>query len=468
MGIIDERTIRTVANEHWNWTIRIEYTEDDTEYKVTVTASLTGDRYYDYNIDLVSTDIWWELRFDGTNKEIKRLYYSNGQHQKLPAGTYGPYTLTKTYNKIDGAQYKNVSVQAWCSANVDINMLGIASPYTVSFTIPSGYTAPSNFKINPTSSGTNSITTTASWTSGLHPPKTPTATISINNNTGDITESGKSVEIKNLSSNTKYTVSGKLYDGKTTVYPETNDIEYWTHPIINDPTLTRRSGYEHSIIDVTVLASVASDYDQFAYKLDNGKWTGWTTDKTHSFTGLSENTKYTVYVKMKNTSSGYESAEKSASITTWYNPVSNLNVVLVNKWYWYMEIKSSYKYNGSISKFEFAVGNDEDWMDKGTTNLHSRGSTTPGWEKNLKYNTTYTCWVRLTDNHGRQYKTTADFKTLDERPLYVGNELREVKLIQPDGTVKYITPNLLSVVQPNGTVVNMNKIINNDSRTEYK
>lgn len=449
----------------WKWNLVIKSTEDDTTYTVTVTATLSGTTTF--NLDLMEADIWWSLSFDGTTKEVLRVYRSNGRYQDLAAGTYGSYTLTKTYNKIDGEQYKNVSVNVHGSANVYTNMLGI-TPFNVSFTIPSGYTAPSNFKISPTSSSTNSITTTASWTSGLHPPKTPTATISINNNTGDITESGKSVEIKKLSSNTKYTVSGKLYDGKTTVYPETNNIEYWTYPIINNPVLTRRSGYEHSIIDVSVSANVASDYDQFAYKLGNGSWTNWTTDKTHSFTGLSENTTYTVYVKMKNTSSGYESAEKSASITTWYNPVSNLNVVLVNRWYWYMEIKSSYKYNGSISKFEFAVGNDEDWVNKGTTNLHSRGSTTPGWEKNLKYNTTYTCWVRLTDNHGRIYNKTADFKTLDERPLYVGNELREVKLIQPDGTVKYITPNLLSVVQPNGTVVNMNKIINNDSRTEYK
>lgn len=329
-------------------------------------------------------------------------------------------------------------------------------------TAPICYTAPKDFSISATSSDTNSITVKANWTEGT---KSSTVTVSAGNANGTIKTIGGTTTLSNLNSNTNYSISGSLSDDKTSLSASTT---CWTYPIINDPTLTRRSGFEHNTIDVSVSASVASDYDQFEYKLGNGSWTNWTTDKTHSFTGLSENTTYTVYVKMKNTSSGYESAEKSASITTWYNPLSNISVVLVNRWYWYMVIKSSYKYNGFISKFEFAVGNDEDWVDTGTTNLHSRGSTTPGWEKNLKYDTTYTCWVRITDNHGRIYQTTADFKTLDERPLYVGNELREVKLIQPDGTVKYITPNLLSVVQPNGTVVNMNKIINNDSRTEYK
>ncbi len=449
----------------WQWHLVIESTENDTTYTVTVTATLTGS--VTFNLDLMEADIWWTLSFDGTNKEVLRVYLSNGRYQDLNSGTYGPYTLTKTYNKIDGEQYKNVSVNVHGSANVYTNMLGI-TPFNVSFTIPSGYTAPSNFKISPTSSTTNSITTTASWTSGLHPPKTPTATISINNNTGDIIESGKSVEIKNLSSNTKYTVSGILKDGKSEIKPVTNNIEYWTHPIINTPSLTRRSGSEHNTIDVSVSASVASNYDQFAYKLGNGSWTNWTTDKTHSFDSLSENTTYTVYVKMKNTSSGYESAEKSASITTWYNPISNLSVVLVNRWYWYLAIKASYKYNGSITKFEFAIDDKQAWQNKGTTNSYSRGSTTPGANGNLKYNTLYGCWAKLTDNHGRTAEAHVYYSTLDERPLYVGNELREVKLIQPDGTVKYITPNLLSVVQPNGTVVNMNKIINNDSRTEYK
>lgn len=347
-------------------------------------------------------------------------------------------------------------------STVGANNFAWGGRFSSDVTAPVYYTAPKDFSITTTSSDTNSITVKANWTEGT---KSSTVTVSTGDAKGTIKTIGGTTTLSNLKSNTNYSISGSLSDGKTSLSASTTR---WTYPIINSPSLTRRSGSEHNTIDVSVSANVASNHDQFAYKLGNGSWTDWTADKTHSFTGLSENTTYTVYVKMKNTSSGYESAEKSSSITTWYNPVSNLSVVLVNRWYWYMLIKSSYKYNGSISKFEFAIGNDQSLQNKGTTNSHSRGSTTPGASGNLSYDTTYTCKVKLTDNHGRTYQTSAEFKTLDERPLYVGDKLREVKLIQPDGTVKYITPNLLSVVQPNGTVINMNKIINNDSRTEYK
>ena len=88
-------------------------------------------------------------------------------------------------------------------------------------------------------------------------------------------------------------------------------------------------------------------------------------------------------------------------------------------------------------------------------------TTTGGATNNLKYNTDYNCSIRLTDNHGRtaEVKNTV-YKTLDERPLHVNGSLKEVKVIKPDGTVTYITPDLLSVILENGTTVNMNDIIN--------
>lgn len=449
----------------WQWHIVIDSSETDTQYTLTVTATLTGST--PFSLDLMQNDIWWTLNFDGSSKEVLRVYLANGRFQTLSAGTYGPYTLTKTYNKIDGEQAKNVSVSVTGSATVYTNMLGI-TPHNVSFTIPSGYIAPSNLVINPTNSTTNSITTTASWKEGLHPPTTPTATITIGGKTGNITTSGGSTTISGLNSNTKYSVSGSLNDGKTTITPANNNIPYWTYPIINTPVLSLRSGSEHNTIDVSVTASIESQYDQFAYKINSNSWSSWTSNKSYSFSGLSENTEYTITVKMRNTQSSYESAEKTAKIRTWYNPISNLSVVLKNKWFWYLQIGCSFNYNGTITKYEYAVGDDEKWVDKGTTNIHSRGSATPGASSNLNYNTDYNCWVRLTDNHGRTAQASAVFKTLDERPLYVDGQLREVKVIDSNGTVTYVTPNLLSVVKEDGTLVNMNKIINNDNRTQFQ
>ena len=56
---------------------------------------------------------------------------------------------------------------------------------------------------------------------------------------------------------------------------------------------------------------------------------------------------------------------------------------------------------------------------------------------------------------------------MDERPLYINGQLRETKLIRPDGSVIYVTPNLLSAITSDNKVVNMNKIINNDDRLTF-
>lgn len=389
-----------------------------------------------------------------------------------PAGTLYTHNLTLTLPK--GTEDKTVNVYFGVAVQSTYywDTFAPSADISIGVKVPSKYKAVSGLKMSSSEIGTNSFKISASWTNGVQSDGRVYVKTNKTGNTEKLIDDSPVVFDYNndrISSNTYYTVTGRLCDAThSTSSFETASLNLWTYPIINDPSLSLKSGSEHNTINVSVSPSIASEYDQFSYKLGNGSWTSWTNSKTHSFSSLSENTTYTVYVKMKNTSSGYESSVKSKSIVTWYNPISNLSVVLVNRWFWYLAIKASYSYNGTISKFEFKIGDDQGLQNKGTTNAYSRGSTTPGANGNLSYDTNYNCQAKLTDNHGRTAQANIQFKTLDERPLYVGNELREVKLIQPDGTVKYITPNLLSVVQPNGTVVNMNKIINNDSRTEYK
>lgn len=555
MATIYDQTIGVIDYpQYWQWHIVITSVETSTQYKVTVSATLTGTT--SFSLDLQSKDIWWTINFDGSSAEAFRVYRSNGQYQTLNPGTYGPYTLTKTYDKSSsGPVGKNVSVSVTGSATYYTNMLGITDQ-SVSFTIPTGYKAPSGFSISVDSNTSTSVKVKASWTNGT---KSATSTISIGNKSVNISNGGTG-EITGLTPNTSYSISGSLTDGTTTLtasttvltdivspsswttatsntnsitvaatssnggnfkyqyriqkngswsswqdsgtfgslssntnYPlqarcintdnsntsGTLDGSMWTYPVINTPSLSLKSGSEHNTINVSVSASVASNYDQFAYKLGNGSWSSYTTSKSHSFGSLSGNTKYTIYVKMKNTSSSYESAEASASITTWYNPLTGLTVNLVNRWFWYLQINCSYTYSGTITKYEFAIGDDQAWQIK-SGNSYSRGSINPGASGNLAYNTDYGCWVKLTDNYGRTYSYTGQgttyefanarkvFKTLDERPLYVNGALREVKVIKPDGSVHYITPNLLTVVKPDGSTTNMNKIINNDNRTSYQ
>lgn len=268
-----------------------------------------------------------------------------------------------------------------------------------------------------------------------------------------------------LSSNTRYSIQVRAVSNTGGGTSGALDGALWTYPVIGGLNVSLVSGKEHDAISATSYAQVSSGNDSFQFRL-NYNYTGWqTVGKTWS--GLSGHTTYTIGVTVRNNTSGYQSAEVTKQITTWYDPLTNLRVNLVNRWFWYLLINSSYSYGGSISKFEFDIGG-QGYQNKGTSNSHSRGTTSPTGSPKLAYNTNYTCKVRVTDNHGRQYTASATYKTLDERPLYVNGVLREVKLIKSDGSVHYVTPNLLSVVQSNGTVTNMNKIINNDDRTAYR
>ena len=269
-----------------------------------------------------------------------------------------------------------------------------------------------------------------------------------------------------LSSNTNYSIQARAVSNTGGGTSGALSGSRWTYPVIGSLTVSLQSGQEHDRINASAAASVSSSYDQYSFAINSNSWQTYGGSSTY-WSGLNGNTTYTIWVKMRNTASGFESASVSRQITTWHDPLTNLKVNLVNRWFWYLLVNCSYTYTGTISKFQFDIGG-QGYQNKGTSNSHSRGTTSPTGSPKLAYNTNYTCKVRVTDNHGRQYTASATYKTLDERPLYVNGVLREVKLIKSDGSVHYVTPNLLSVVQSNGTVTNMNKIINNDNRTEYR
>lgn len=330
------------------------------------------------------------------------------------------------------------------------------------------YTAPSGYGLEVTEQTTNYITVKHNWTAGSV-NNYPTSTITIKSSDNSYTETktvnrGSSASFTGLASNTQYTIVGVANDGTTNL---TKTINAWTKPVIGNLALALAQGLEHDKINAAATAQNISSYDQYSFKLNDGSYSAYSATNAIDYSSLNGNTQYTVTVKLKNTSSGFESAEVSKTITTWHDPISNLKVSLMNRWFWYLQINSSHTYTGTISKYEFAIGN-EGYQNRSTTNSYSKGSTTGGASGNLNYNTDYVCKVRLTDNHGRTAEASATFKTMDERALYVNGELREVKVIKPDGSITYITPNLLSVVKPNGTLTNMNQIINNDSRTEFK
>ena len=85
--------------------------------------------------------------------------------------------------------------------------------------------------------------------------------------------------------------------------------------------------------------------------------------------------------------------------------------------------------------------------------IYSSGSPSGGY---INYSFSTDVWYHLVVSYSN-----------NKGYLYVNGTLREVKVIKPDNSVIYITPNLLTVVKPDGSTVNMNKIINNDDRTSY-
>lgn len=287
----------------------------------------------------------------------------------------------------------------------------------------------------------------------------------------------------NMASNSYYKITGTISDGTKTL---TDTIYRWTKPKIlaSGLSVSLKKGSEHDVIIATAEAANPTPYDQFNFSKDGGKtWTGWTDrakSATHTFSGLAENTKYEIAFKMRNArkeGSDYWDTEFyagginsptviSKSLTTWYDPISELIPKLTIQEYWKLGIKADVTYNGTISSYQFKIykkdSTEPAYTSESSTNSYSKGTSTGGNSSNLVYNTDYICKVKVKDNHGRTKEATATYKTLDERPLYVNGTLREVKLIKSDGTVKYITPNLLSVIKSNGTVVTMDDIINPD------
>lgn len=332
------------------------------------------------------------------------------------------------------------------------------------------YFAPKDADITFVSSTNNSITLKPTWTSGMYPSiETATIQVSTTSNFSNIVKTvtgnkNTAITINGLDSNSKYYYRVSINDTKTTINTNNKEQSCWTLPEANNVVVTLKSGSEYNTINVSGSVSIASSYDQYRFKLgSNGTWSSWSSTKYVSYPNLVENTLYTVYMEMKNTNSGYV-ISNNGSATTWYNPLTDFIINLKDVWFWYLAINCSYAYSGNIVKYEFAIG-DESFKNTGT-NYHSRGTRNINDYFNnsvekLKYNTDYSCKVRLTDNHNRTYTTSTTFRTYDERPFYVNNNLKEVKVIKSNGTVAPITPDLVTVLKSNNNIITMNEIINN-------
>ena len=416
------------------------------------------------------------------------MMYNDGSYEEMgkihgSSSMYSPgaqYSISGRLSQYGGKSSGNIYM--YCnSQDVGVADCTIGAGSYPGIVIVSGitfYRAPSGVWARVNSSTHNSFNVTVGWTQGTN-GATAYATdvasagrdVSIGTNPGGSTGNTKADAIPNK----EYGIYAWVHDGTSQVFGLSN-YKYWTHPYLENPTLSLVSGNEHDQIKVVANNNYKSNYDKYAFKLDDGSWTDWQDSNEYIFSRsnyptILGMTNHTIYTKVKNTSSNFESVNQpSASITTWYDPIYDLSVLLINRWFWYLEINSQVDYQGgyeNITKYEFDIGS-QGYTDKGTNNTYNRGSIDPKASNKLNYNTDYLCKVRVTDNHGRTKEASATYRTLDERPLYVNGVLREVKIIKSDGSIEYVTPNLLTVVKSDGTTVNMNKIINNDNRTSYQ
>lgn len=540
--LVNNKAFDTVnGGGYWKWYITIVSSEDDDNFYLDITTYFMGPSGGSATANLVSKDIWWNFNIDNSSVgEVWRLYYSNGQYQSLTGGIkYGNKTIRKTYAKGNSAQDKTISYNVSSSASIDTNLFGTTTNGSVSFTIPAGYTAPSNFKISESSKTTTSATIKATWTPGN---KAATATITCNGSSKNITSSGGTVTFSSLTPNTNYTITSSLNDGvlssplsdslsittnlaapsswssvSSTVSsitaiatsPNGGSFNYqyrinngdwqnsgvfnnlaantqytvetrcsngntttssisttiWTYPapIIFYELIPDK---EDSEADIFINSSVNSGYDQFSYSINDGAWSDWSTQTEINLTGLTENTNYIISAKINNTSSKLISDVVTIQFTTWHSPLTNLTIEQLDKWFWLLKVQSLFDYSGSISKYEYAFG-DENYVESAES-VYIRGSADDSFVNNLEDNTTYICKARLTDEHGRVYTAENSFTTLDERPLFINGELKELKIIDTNNNIIIISPNLLTIIQENGNIVNMNKIINNDERITYE
>lgn len=265
---------------------------------------------------------------------------------------------------------------------------------------------------------------------------------------------GTSSTFYELDDNTKYTFYARCKNTSTKETSDSISIEYWTHPILDDIGISLVPKEEHSSFTVTAKTRTNSSYMEYFYTCSAGN-KGW-TGSSATWENLTGHTTYTVVVKSKNTTSGFESATRSVSITTWHNPLSGFSVEVTNRWYYELSAKCSFSYSGTATIY-MAIGDDQNWTDKEHSSgvIHTRDGLSP--------NTLYNIWAYIQDEHGRIYgnkseKITTAY-TLDDRSLYANGILKH---LYANGILK--TPDKVYVIQGDGTKICMNKIINNDPR----
>lgn len=175
---------------------------------------------------------------------------------------------------------------------------------------------------------------------------------------------GTSYTIKNLSPNNLYSIQARVASSL-----ETNDtpytIESWTVPQAA-LELKLLKGSEHNTI-VATASSISSDSQiKYIFRLDSNAYNTSDYNKNlpnpREFTNLKGHSTHTISVKSKNMVSGLESAEVSKSIQTWYDPIYSLSTTLVNRWYWLLDIKAAFNYQGgpeNIKSYQFSILADQ-------------------------------------------------------------------------------------------------------------
>lgn len=383
----------------------------------------------------------------------------------------GPATFTMTVPKTTSSQ--NITVYFGSAIQSTYFWTRLAGSSSFSYTIPSSYKAPTFKSGYPkiTNVETKSFTVVAAWNNG-------TATAKAYCKATGVSPAHQLADYNSTTGEYSFTYNGVLnsnwhYDD-INVYLADNEgpavtkiLKQWTRPMPPSISATPVQNSEYnSIIATATFSNNPTGKEKFMFKKTAGEVYETVDSDTYTFTGLTANHTYTIYVRVLNPDSGYQSETESVTVTTWHNPISGLACTFVKNWFWYLSVRSIFTYTGTITNYEFDIGG-EGYQNKGTTNVHERGATTFNGANKLTPNTSYTCKVRLTDNHGRTAEASATFKTLDSRCNYVNGVLRDCFIIKSDGSSIQITPDKLSIVKSDGSVINMNQIINNDSRTSF-
>ena len=199
-----------------------------------------------------------------------------------------------------------------------------------------------------------------------------------------IASGGRTFSVTGRAAGTKYSISVRATGGPPRTY-----ADVWTKPAA--PALTLSSPSASSIkVDLSAVTG-ATDYEA-RYRIGSGTWSGWTrtgTDRTHTFTGLTANTLYTLEARAIGTADSAGNAAGAAAAKQQRTQQAGLAAPtggLLKARNTFLRIWISAVAGAPVYQYRYKKSGTTSWSDWASTPAPSRQDTITGLTANTTYN----------------------------------------------------------------------------------